>query len=145
MKLTLCAVLMTMVLTTPVFAARVYLKEGGYIQAQKVWREGGRVHVLATRHTMTSFAPSEVDLKRTFAKRHRGAKKGVAALPQAQTTAAAPVGAAVSQKPVEKKNGIALPSLPKLPEKSPGSLGTTSGSGGTIKKHKKDMAEKTAE
>ena len=69
MRRFLCAALMTAVLATPAFAAKVYLKEGGIIQAKRVWREGGKVHVLATRHTLTSFEKSEVDLKRTFPKR----------------------------------------------------------------------------
>jgi hypothetical protein len=131
------------VLATPAFAAKLYLKDGGVIQAKRVWREGGRVHVLATRHTMTSFEPREVNLKRTFVKRHRPVKKISAVQPQAQTAAAAPNGAAANQKPVEKKSGVTLPVLPKLPEKSPASLTPASGNGGgAIRKHNKEMAEK---
>jgi hypothetical protein len=48
-------------------------------------------------------------------------------------------------KPVEKKAGVSLPALPKLPEKSPESLVPASGGGGTIKQHKKEMAEKVGE
>jgi hypothetical protein len=143
MKRTVFAVLMTVVLATPAFAARVYLKDGGVIQAQRVWREGGKVHVLATRHTMTSFEPSEVNLKRTFVKRHRAVNKVAAVQPQ--TAAATPNGVAASQKAGEKKPGIALPNLPKLPERSPDSLVPSSGGGGTIKQHKKEMSERTGE
>jgi hypothetical protein len=136
---------LAIVLATPAFAAKLYLKDGGVIQAKKVWREGGRVHVWITRDTMTSFGPSEVDLKRTFVKRHRAVKKVAAVQPQTQTTAAAPNGAAADQKTVEKKAGITLPKLPKLPEKTPDSLVPSSGGGGAIKQHKKEMAEKTGE
>jgi len=145
MKRILCAALMAAVLATPAFAAKVYLKDGGVIQAKRVWREGGKVHVLATRHTLTSFEKSEVDLKRTFPQKRRVAKKAAPVTPQAQTAAAAPGGAAAIQKPVESKARVALPSLPKLPERSPESLVPSRGAGGTIKQQKKEMAEKLAE
>ena len=145
MKRILCAVLMAVVMATPSFAAKVYLKEGGVIQAKRVWREGGKVYVLATRHTLTSFEKSEVDLKRTFPKKHRVAKKIGPVTPQAQTAAAAPDGAAATQKPAESKARAPLPSLPKLPERSPESLVPSSGAGGTIKQQKKEMDEKLAE
>lgn len=145
MKRIMCAALLTVVLATPAFAAKLYLKDGGVIQAKRVWREGGKVHVLATRDTLTSFERSEVDLKRTFPKRHRVTKKISAVQPQAQTATAAPSGAAATQKPAAGKAAIALPSLPKLPERSPDSLVPSSGAGGTIKQQKKDMAEKLAE
>lgn len=145
MKRFLCAALMSVVVATPAFAAKVYLKDGGVIQAKRVWCEGGRVHVLATRHTMTSFERSEVNLKRTFPQKRRAARKTAAAVPKAQTAAAAPNGAAATQKPAGRKAGIALPNLPKLPEKSPESLVPSSGAGGTIRQHKKEMAEKAGE
>jgi Tfp pilus assembly protein PilZ len=143
MKRILCAVLMTAVLATPAFAAKLYLKDGGVIQAKRVWRSGDRVYVLATRDTLTSFEKSEVNLKRTFPKRHRMAKRVSAIEPQ--TATAAPKGAAVSQKPEEKKGSVSLPALPKLPEKSPDSLAPSSGGGGSISQHKKEMSERIAE
>jgi hypothetical protein len=133
------------VLATPALAAKVYLKDGGFIQAKRVWRAGGKVHVLATRHTLTTFEPSEVNLKRTFARRHRAVNRVAAVQPQPQTTAAAPVEAAASQKPVEKKPGVTINPLPKLPEKSPESLMPSGGGGAAIKKHKKEMSEKVGE
>jgi hypothetical protein len=138
---------LSLALATPAFAANVYLKGGGVIQAKRVWREGGKVHVLATRHTLTTFEPSEIDLKRTFIKRHRAVKKVEAPQPQAaqaKVAAPAPKAAAAPQKSDEKKASIKLP-MPKLPEKSPESLVPSSGGGGSIKQHKKEMAEKTAD
>jgi hypothetical protein len=143
MKRTLCAALMAITLATPAFAAKVYLKDGGVIQAKRVWREGGKVHVLATRHTLTSFEKSEINLKRTFPKKHKVATKVAAVETKAAT--AAPSGAAAPQKPEDKKTGVALPSLPKLPEKSPESLVPSTGTGGTIRQQKKNMAEKLGE
>ena len=145
MKRILCAALMAVVFATPALAANVYLKDGSVIQAKKVWREEGKVHVLATRHTLTSFEPCEVDLKRTFIKRHRSARRVAAVQPQAQTTAAAPNGAAAIQKAGDKKSAIKLPALPKLPEKSAESLVPASGGGGSIRQQRKEMAEKIGE
>jgi hypothetical protein len=143
-KRILSAALLAVVLATPAFAAKLYLKDGGVIQAKKVWREGGKVWVWITRDTMTSFDASEVNVKRTFSKRHRVPKSVAVAGPKAQPIVAAPNGAATSQKNGDKKAGVTLPGLPKLPEKLPGSLVPSSG-GGSIKQHKKDMAEKTGE
>ncbi len=143
MKRAACVVLMTAVFAAPASAARLYLKEGGYIQAKRVWKEGGKVYVLANRDTLTSFEKSEVNMKRTFARKPRPAKKPDAALQQTATPKSQE--AAASAKPAVKKTGIALPSLTKLPERSPDSLVPSSGSGGAIRQHKKEMAEKTAE
>jgi hypothetical protein len=126
-------------LAAPAHAKNVYLKSGGIIQAKRVWRADGKVYVLATRHTMTSFEPSEVDLKRTFVKRHRVRKSIAAVHPQVQAAAAAPDGAAASQKTADKKAGITIRSLPQLPGKLPDS------DSGTIKQHKKEMTEKIAD
>ena len=145
MKRILCAALLVVALATPAFAAKVYLKAGGVIQAKRVWREGGKVHVLATRHTLTTFESSEINLKRTFATRKRVAKSVAAVQPQPQTTAVVSGGAVAAQKPADKKAGLTLPRLPKLPEKTPDSLVPSSGGGGTIKQHKKEMAEKVTE
>lgn len=144
-KRILCTTLLMVALATPALAVNVYLKDDGVIQAKRVWREGGKVYVLATRFTMTSFEPSEIDLKRTFVRRHRTAKCVTAVKAQPQTTTAAPNGAAVSQKPVEKKTGMKLPNLPKLPEKSPDSLVPASGGGGTIKQYNKEKTERITE
>jgi hypothetical protein len=43
---------------------------------------------------------------------------------------------------VESKVRVSLPSLPKLPEKTPESLLPSKGTGGVIRQQKKEMAEK---
>jgi hypothetical protein len=144
MKRILLAVLAAVVMATPAVAANVYLKDGGVIKAKRVWRSGGKVHVLATRHTLTSFEPSEVNLKRTFPKRHRAVRKVAAVPPQAPSAAAAPNGAPATQTPEPGKK-LTLPSLPKLPEKSPESLVPKSGDGGVIRKYNKEKAERIGE
>jgi hypothetical protein len=91
--------------------------------------------VLATRDTLTSFAKSEVNLKRTFPKKAVAANKIEVTSPQA--AAVNPAGTAAAQKTADVKTGITLPSLPKLPEKTPESLVPSSGAGGTIRQHQK--------
>lgn len=140
MRPILLVVMMLLVLSTPAFAAKLYLKDGGVIEALRVWRSNGKVHVLATRHTETSFQPYEVDMKRTFAKRHKVAKKPAKAC--RLTAAAAPKEATASQKPVEKKAGMSLSSMPKLPKREPQ---PSSGGEGTIRQHRKAIADRIAE
>lgn len=136
MKQLLYAALISVALATPASAAKLYLKDGGFIQALRIWRTGSKVHVLVTRYTQTSFEASEVDLKRTFGKRHKAIKKQRRKEPLAAT--APTQGIAAAQQPPANKNGISLPSMPKTPAPS-------SGNGGTIRKHKKEMAERIAE
>jgi hypothetical protein len=149
MKRILCAALIAALLATPALGARLYLKDGGVIQAKRVWRSGGKVYVLATRDTMTSFEPYEVNLKRTFPKpkRHKArvVRTRVGAARPAVTAPPPAEEATVAQKPEEKKRSFRLPAMPTLPSKSPDSLVPSSGSGGSIKKHKKEMAERLGE
>jgi len=145
MKHLLAATLLMCVLVTPAIAANVYLKDGGTIKAKSVWRSKGMVMVLVNRDTLAEFHPTEIDMRRTFAKRRRPVR------PQPATTATAqpaPSGApAAAGAPASGKAGITLPKLPSLPtalpEKSPPSSGSQDG--GTIRKHKRDMAEKAGE
>lgn len=149
MKRILCAGLIATLLATPALGAKLYLKDGGVIQAKRVWRSDGKVHVLATRDTLTSFEPYEVNLKRTFpkAKRHKArvVRRRVGAVRPPVTAAAPRVETAAPQQAVEKKREFRLPTLPKLPQKSPDTLVPSSGSGGAIKQHKKGMAERLEE
>jgi hypothetical protein len=140
MKRILCAALLATTLATPVFAAKLYLKEGGFIQAKRVWRADGKVYVLATRDTLTSFEPREVNLKRTFPKRHGMANKTVGGAHRHAT--ATPIQAAAAPKDADKKP---RPVLPGLPERSPESLVPSSGDGGSIRQHKKEMDERLKE
>lgn len=130
---------------TPVLAARtVYLKDGGTITAKSVWRTKDKVHVLVNRDTLTEFSASEINLKRTFARKHRTIRKPAPISGAAQATAAAPAGSAAAQKPSAAKPGVQLPNLPNLPDKKPENL-LPKGEEGTIRKHKKEMTEKMGE
>ncbi|KAB0668256.1 hypothetical protein F6V30_16485 [Oryzomonas sagensis] len=130
-------------LATPSLAAKVYLKDGGVIGARSVWRSPGKVHVLVNRDTLTEYAPSEVDMKRTFPRRHHVVRRRPhAVIPHKGAAAVVPTQAAVPQK--KTGTGMSLPSLPtKLPEMSPPSLGGKEE--GTIRKQKKEMQERLNE
>lgn len=134
----LCAVLLAVSLAAPSFAAKLYLKDGGVIQAKRVWRADGKVHVLANRDTLTSFEPWEVNLKRTFPPRKKSVKKPDVTGRQVKTAAPTPVPAAAPQKAAEKKPASAPPKLPE-------SLVPSSGDGGTIRQYKKEMQERLKE
>jgi len=149
MKKLLLVVLAICTSAAPALAARaVYLKDGGIISAKSVWKSGGKVHVLVNRDTLTEFAPSEIDLKRTFIRKHRAVRKHHRVSGAVQASKASPVPVAV----INKKSGNAkpglqmpnMPNMPKLSEKNPGTL-VPKGEEGTIRKHKKEMAERAGE
>lgn len=74
----LLAILAICTLSAPAFAAQtVYLKDGGMIRAKSVWQRKGKVHVLITRDTMTDFPTSEINMKKTFARKHRLSRKPI--------------------------------------------------------------------
>lgn len=142
MKRILLFAAMIFMVTAPANAARnVYLKDGGVIQAQSVWRSGDKVHVLVNRDTLTEFSPKEINMKRTFPKHKRPVVKRAAA-PLPEKSAAAPPPAASQSRTVSVKK-ISMPSMPSLPQKNPLSL--SGREEGAIKKHKKEMAEKAGE
>jgi hypothetical protein len=144
MKPILFAALVLCTLASPAIAARmVYLKDGGVIQAKAVWRSHGKVRVLVNRDTLTEFWPEELNMKLTFVKHHRAARKKPAVAAQ-QAETAAPNGAAVVQNPREKKTGMSLPKLPALREAKPDNL-MPGNNEGTIKKHQREMQEKVNE
>lgn len=149
MKKLLLVVLAICTSATPVLAARtVYLKEGGTISARSVWRAKGKVHVLVNRDTLTEFSVSEIDLKRTFARKHRAVRKHPRVSGAVQATKASPAPlAAIDKKSGNAKPGLKLPNMPNLPklsEKDPGTL-VPKGEEGTIRKHKKEMSERAGE
>ncbi|MDO9309576.1 MAG: hypothetical protein Q7V04_10980 [Deltaproteobacteria bacterium] len=148
MKKLLLVVLAICTSATPVLAARtVYLKEGGTISARSVWRAKGKVHVLVNRDTLTEFSLSEIDLKRTFARKHRAVRKHHRVSGAVLATKASPSPVAATQTSGIAKPGLKLPSMPNLPklsEKEPGTQ-APNGEEGTIRKHKKEMSERAGE
>lgn len=136
------ALLIMMVWSASAFAAKVYLKDGSVIEARKVWRAKEKVVVLLNKQSIAEFSNSEVNLKKTFVKKKRVVKPATAAATApAQQGAVAQPGAQPAAQPA-KADGkkINLPTLPnKLPEREPPKASEE----GTIRKHKKEMAEKT--
>lgn len=134
------ALMLVLLWTVSVQAATLYLKDGGRVKAKRIWREKGKVVVLVTRESITSFAPSEVNLKKTFPPRKKRIK------PVAATTAAVP--APTSATPVQGATptagggGIVPPSLSKtLPERAI-PQGTEEGA---LRKQKRELDERLKE
>jgi hypothetical protein len=143
MKMLGFALMFMMVWTASASAAKVYLKDGGVIEARKVWRAKGKVMVLVNRQSIAEFSDSEVNLKKTFVRKKRVAKPVAVAAPAPAPGAPAQVAAPAAgqpAKPADKK--IALPSMPtKLPEREP-PRGSEEGS---IRKQKKEMEQRLNE
>ena len=142
MKKLFCAIALLLVWAVSAQASTVYLKDGGRIKAKRVWREKGKVVVLLNRDSITSFAPGEVNLKKTFPPRKKRVKRMVAtpAAPITSSGVAAPGGAPSPGTPTTKGDKkISLPSLPnKLPERSIPQASEE----GTIRKQKREMEER---
>lgn len=86
----------------------VYLKDGGIIECQKVWQANGKVMVLVNRDTLVDFSRDEVDLQKTFAKKHvKGVKKGKA------------------RKKAVSKPGAVMPQAVSQPPAKPGAVAAT--------------------
>ena len=69
--------LASVLLATAALARPVYLKSGEVVQAQKVWKEDGKIYALLNRDSLIFFYPDEVNLKKTFAAptRHKAPAK----------------------------------------------------------------------
>ena len=146
MKRSLWIVLVICTAASPALAARtVYLKEGGTITAKSVWRTNERVHVLVNRDTLTDFPTAEIDLKRTFPRKQRVTKRPIPAAHIPKKAAAARAETAANQKKISGTSRFSLPDLPKLTDRRPESLAPTSGAGGTIRQHNREMEERINE
>lgn len=134
------ALMLVLVWTISVQAATLYLKDGGRVKAKRIWREKGKVVVLVTRDSITSFAPGEVNLKKTFPPRKKRVK------PVAATTAAvpAPTSAAPVQgaAPAAERKKIVPPSLSNtLPERAI----PQGAEEGALRKQKRELDERLKE
>ncbi len=112
-------------------AAWVYLKDGSWINARKVWREKGKVVVLVNRDSITAFANSEVNLKKTFPHRKKRFKP----------VASAGVAPAVA-RPSHKDGAIAPPDMStRLPEREPPKADDE----GVIRRQQREMEQRLNE
>lgn len=126
-------------------AARVYLKDGSWINARKVWRDQGNVMVLVNRDIITSYSKAEVNLKKTFPPRKKRVKRVAVAAPAPAPPAVAvpPAPAQPAAQPQKAGKQISMPALrTKLPEREPPKLG---GEEGAIRKQKKEMQQRLNE
>lgn len=141
MRKFICLVALVLGWSIPASAGTVYLKDGSSIKALKVWREKGAVTVLVNRYSITSFANSEVDLKRTFSVSRRKVRSAV--MPVAT---GAPVAAASTQ-PIQSPPGTTVKKhvLPRLPEKLPELAIPRGNQEGTIRQQKREMEKRLNE
>ena len=141
-KKILCAVALILVWSVTAQAKVIYLKGGGQIKAQKVWREKGKVVVLVNRDSITTFANSELNLKKTFPPRKKKVKDVEAGVSSTAAGSGSPVQAITTPSLVPPAKGdkkIVLPSLPnKLPEREI----PKSGEEGTLRKQKREMEQR---
>ena len=142
MKQLLLAVSFLVFFTTSARASKlVYLEDGSVIKAQKVWRSSGQVHVLVNRDTLVDFNSSEINIKKTFPKKQNAARKNINKAPTPEIIVTG--SKVVTSQPEKKKTAISQPKLTSLPEKSPEVL--SGKEEGSIRKHKREMAEKIGE
>lgn len=126
-------------------AARIYLNDGSWINARKVWRDQGKVVVLVNRDIITSYSKAEVNLKKTFPPRKKRIKQVAVAAPvPAPPVVAGPSAPAQPvQQPQKGDKQLSEPVLRvKLPEREPPKLG---GEEGAIRKQKKEMQQRLNE
>jgi len=91
---TVLVLFMWLMLTGVCLGKQVYLKDGGIIEAQSAWRQGGKVFVKVNRDIVADFAPSEIDLHRTFPKTHSSSRH-----PRRKVTAGCAIAATSIAKP----------------------------------------------
>lgn len=63
---TVLILLMWLMVAGVCYGKQVYLQDGGIIDAQSAWRQGGKVFVKVNRDIVAEFNPKEIDLRRTF-------------------------------------------------------------------------------
>jgi len=138
MKIFFYAMVLVLVWAISAPAAVVYLKDGGQIRAQKVWREKGQVVVLVNHTSIASFALSEINLKKTFPLRKKKQK------PVAETVVIPATAGAATQEnsaAAPKKNGKKM-TLPRFSVKLPEREIPKGEEEGTLRKQKREMEER---
>jgi hypothetical protein len=126
-----CRIMMTLCCTILLAAAvqartlkEVYLRDGGIINCQKVWQENGKVMVLVNRDTLLDLSKSEVDLKKTFARKPAQAVKKTKSSKKAASKPAAAVQQGVPEPLAEEAVAPAAKQKPATPaEKQPVTAG----------------------
>jgi hypothetical protein len=122
----LCVLAMLLGLATLAQAVTVYLKDGGTIDAEKVWQDRNTVYVLVNKEDLVELAPQEVELKKTFGQKspkvHRAKKTK-------------------HRRPAKAQGAPQRQAVQPAAESSPAPEGQT----GTIKGRKKEMQESLEE
>lgn len=158
-KTVLCSFMLLLLAISPASAATVYLKDGSWLKAIRVWRNGDKVEVLVNRYSSTSFDVSEVNLKKTFppGKSRKQTTKAVPAVKpvkQAQKQQRQSIKDVIDFSDVAKKadsaktsgRDLKMPKLPSaLPDKLPEREIPRGSKEGSIRKQKREMEERLNE
>lgn len=103
-----CRIMMTLCCTILLAASvqartlkEVYLKDGGIIKCQKVWKANGKVMVLVNRDILLDLSKSDVDLKKTFARKPATGAKKAAHVKKAASGAVTEMTQEVAQPPAK--------------------------------------------
>jgi hypothetical protein len=114
--MTLCCTILLAASVQAKTLKEVYLKDGGIIKCQKVWQANGKVMVLVNRDILLDLSKTDVDLKKTFARKTtKSAKKAKPGEEVASGTGAVmPQGVA---QPEEKP--VVSPAAGQKPEATP--------------------------
>ncbi len=121
-------------------AATLYLRDGGTIKAKRIWRENGKVVVLVTRESITSFAASEVNLKKTFPPRHKKKKAEVANAAGKATQPGTPAASPTEPSKTPKKPAASAPATAGVEREIP-----HGSEEGAIRKQKRELEDRLNE
>ncbi len=121
-------------------AATLYLRDGGTIKAKRIWREKGKVVVLVTRESITSFAASEVNLKKTFPSRHKKKKAGVAKAAGIATQPGTPAASPTEPSKTAKNPAASAPAAAGVVREIP-----HGSEEGALRKQKRELEERLNE
>lgn len=154
-KTILCGFILLLAAVEPASATTVYLKDGSWLKAIRVWRSDDKVEVLVNRYSSTSFDTSEVNLKKTFppGKPRKSAIKtapAVKTVKQVQKQQRQSIEDVIDFSDVAKQTDSAktsgrdlkMPKLPTaLPDKLPEREIPRGSKEGTLRKQKHEMEE----
>ena len=117
-----CRIMMTLCCTILLAASvqaktlkEVYLKDGGIIKCQKVWQANGKVMVLVNRDIILDLSRSDVDLKKTFARKPAKAARKARHVKKVASGSGAVMAQAVAPAAGQKPEATTQPAAKATP------------------------------
>lgn len=100
----------------------VYLKDGGIIDCQSVWRKGGKVVIKVNRDIVEEFDSSEIDLRRTFPKSGSSSRQLQSKVTASKTATATAKPAPTPATVTTPKSSVPPPVASTTPAPKPAAL-----------------------